>query len=101
MELWLGIFSSACSAIIVAMLPKIFKGMSETKCKVDATNAAVLSYLRSKILDKCKQWQAEGYLPDDEAYALQEMYRNYKALGGNHHVDKQVEKTLELPLTKE
>lgn len=101
MELLLSIFSSACSAIMVAMLPKIFKSMSETKEKIDATNDAVLSYLRSRVLDKCKESQADGYLTADDAYALQEMYRNYKALGGNHHVDKQVDNALELPLTKE
>ena len=92
MELLLGIFSSICSTVLVALVPKILKA-------IKANNEATLSYLRSRILDKCKEHQAHGYLPDDDAYALQEMYRNYKALGGNHHVDKQVDKTLELPMT--
>ena len=92
MELLLGIVSSICSTVLVALVPKILKA-------IKANNEATLSYLRSRILDKCKEHQAHGYLPDDDAYALQEMYRNYKALGGNHHVDKQVDKTLELPMT--
>ena len=93
MELLLGIFSSVCSTVLVTLVPKILKA-------IKANNEATLSYLRSRILDKCKEHQAYGYLPDDDAYSLQEMYRNYKALGGNHHVDSQVNKTLELPMVK-
>lgn len=99
MELLLGIFSSVCSGIIMLTLPKMFKSIKEANAKIEANNSATLSYLRSRILQSCALWQDKGYIPDHDAFAIQDMYDNYVALGGNGYVHKQVEKTLELPMT--
>lgn len=78
---------------IFAFLAKLFKNMNTIK-------SSQLSLIRSQIVSKCEKYLEQGYLPEYARYCLNELFEQYKALGGNHGIEKLVDKCLELPLNK-
>lgn len=67
----------------------------------DILKSGMLSIIRSQIISKCDHYQKQGFLPEYARYCLEELYENYKKLGGNHGIEVQVDKTFELPLSKD
>ena len=63
--------------------------------------SGMLSIIRSQIISKCDHYQKQGFLPEYARYCLEELYKNYQKLGGNHGIEIQVNKTFELPLSKD
>ena len=63
-----------------------------------AMKASMVSLLRSQITGKCEKYLEQGFLPEHSRYCLEELLKNYKALGGNHGTEMLVEKCFELPL---
>ena len=81
------------SAILGAFI-KIYKDSLAIK-------EAMISLLRSQIVGKIEEWTRLGYMPDSVRQCLDDLFKQYKQLGGNHGVDKLVDKAYELPLRKE
>jgi len=62
---------------------------------------SMLALTRSQIVSKCETYLKRGYLPEYARYCLEELFKNYQALGGNHGVEMLVDKCFDLPLGKE
>lgn len=60
-----------------------------------------LSLIRSQIVSKCENYLKLGYLPEYARYCLEELYKYYQKLGGNHGIEILVNKTFNLPSEKE
>lgn len=85
-------------------IPIILTGITTMIVKVYKDNKSVklglLSIIRSQIVSKCESYQNKKCLPEYARYCLEDLFVQYKALGGNHGVEKLVDKTFELPTTK-
>ena len=58
---------------------------------------SILSLIRSQIVGKCEKYIKEGVLPEYARYCLEDLFKQYKALGGNHGIEILVKKCFELP----
>lgn len=65
-----------------------------------ALKNAMVSLLRSQIVGKVEKYIALGYLPDSIRACLEDLFTQYKALGGNHGVSELVAQAYKLPPTK-
>lgn len=108
-------------AIIIALItglcmaiPQIYstykqgKQNKETSAKLkdneinnEVMRTSMMFLLRSQIVGKCEDYQRLGYLPDYARSCLNDLFKQYTTLGGNHGVNVLVDKTLELPPVKE
>ena len=78
---------------IFGFLVKLFNDMKTIK-------RSQLSLVRSQIVSKCEKYLEQNYLPEYARYCLNELFEQYKALGGNHGIEVLVNQCLELPLNK-
>ena len=78
----------------------ISKQLKENKTSNEAMKASMLSLIRSQIVGKCEGYMKQGYLPEYARYCLEELFKQYKALGGNHGIEVLVNKCYELPISK-
>lgn len=78
----------------------ISKQLKENKKSNDAMKASMLSLIRSQIVGKCEIYMQQGFLPEYARYCLEELFKQYKSLGGNHGVEVLVNQCFELPLSK-
>lgn len=87
--------------IIKWLIPIVLTGISTMLIKIyndnKAVKAAMLSLIRSQIVSKCENYQKLGYLPEYARYCLEDLFKQYKSLGGNHGVEILVNNTFELP----
>jgi len=87
------------------LIPVVLTGISGIVVKIYKDNKAVklalLSIIRSQIVSKCESYQSKGYLPEYARYCLEDLFVQYKALGGNHGIEILVNNTFELPSKKE
>ena len=79
---------------IFGFLVKLFKNM-------DTMKSSQLSLIRSQIVGKCENYMKQGYLPEYARYCLEELFKQYQVLGGNHGIEVLVNKCYELPISKE
>ena len=79
----------------------ISKQLKENRKSNDAMKASMLSLIRSQIVGQCEVYMKQGYLPEYARYCLEELFKQYKALGGNHGIEVLVNKCYELPISKE
>lgn len=86
-------------------IPVILAGILAFMCKLisdsKAMKASILALIRSQIVSKCESYMKKGFLPEYARYCLEDLFKNYKNLGGNHGVETLVNKTFELPSAKE
>lgn len=87
----------AIPVILAGILAFMKKIINDNK----AMKSAMLSLTRSQIVSKCEHYQKVGFLPEYARYCLEDLFKNYQKLGGNHGIEKLVNKTYELPITKE
>jgi hypothetical protein len=71
----------------------IVRALRDTK----ALKRGMLAIIRSQIVSKCEKYRKEEYLPEYARYCLEDLYKQYKQLGGNHGIDILVEETFKLP----
>ena len=83
----------AIPLILSGIITFIVKALKDNK----ALKNGMLAIIRSQIVSKCEKYQKEGYLPEYARYCLEDLYKQYKQLGGNHGIDILVDKTFELP----
>lgn len=79
----------------------ISKKLKENEKNNKAMKASMLSLIRSQIVSKCENYLNQGFLPEYARYCLEELFKNYQALEGNHGIEALVNKCFELPLSKE
>ncbi len=60
----------------------------------------MLSLIRSQIVGKCENYMKQGYLPEYARFSLEELFKQYQVLGGNHGIEVLVNKCYELPISK-
>ena len=65
-----------------------------------AMKESMLSLIRSQLVGKCETYMGQGFLPEYARYCLEELFKQYQALGGNHGVETLVNNCYELPLSK-
>ena len=83
--------------LLAGILAFMKKLISDNK----AMKASMLSLIRSQIVSKCESYNKKGYLPEYARYCLEDLFKNYKNLGGNHGVETLVDNTFKLPSAKE
>lgn len=68
-----------------------------------AERAGICALLRKAIISECKTAQEQGFMYEYDSENLQDMFRQYSELGGNHGIEKLVNQanSLEVKLTKE
>ena len=79
---------------IITFVVKIIKGLGAQK-------KALVALLRSQIVSKCEKYKKDGFLPEYARYCLEDLFKQYKTLGGNHGIEVLVEETFKLPPIKE
>ena len=62
---------------------------------------SMIMLLRSQIVGKAEKYMEMGYLPDYARSCLEDLFTEYKNLGGNHGVGQLVEKCYDLPPIKQ
>lgn len=85
-------------------IPVILTGIFGFLVKIIKDNKAMkesmLSLIRSQIVGKCETYMGQGFLPEYARYCLEQLFEQYKILGGNHGVETLVNNCFELPLLK-
>ena len=87
--------------ILTAIITYIVKELKDNRKSNNAMKSSMVLLMRSQIVGKCEKYNELGYLPDYARSCLADLFEEYKILGGNHGVEKLVDKTFELPPVKE
>ena len=86
-------------------IPLLLSGIFGFMIKIVKDNKAMknsmLSLIRSQIVGKCENYLRQGCIHEYARYCLEELFKQYKILGGNHGVEALVNRTFELPLETE
>ena len=91
------ILNWAIPVILAGILVFMKKMINDMK----AMKLSQLSLIRSQIVSKCESYMKKGFLPEYARYCLEDLFKQYKILGGNHGIEKLVDKTFELPSANE
>lgn len=86
---------------IPVILAGILAFMKRMINDMKAMKLSQLSLIRSQIVSKCESYMKKGFLPEYARYCLEDLFNQYKILGGNHGIEKLVDKTFELPSAEE
>lgn len=81
---------------LTALVTFIFKVLKDNRALKDG----LLAIIRSQIVSKCEKYHQEGFLPEYARYCLEDLFKQYKQLGGNHGIEILVEETFKLPSVK-
>lgn len=65
-----------------------------------AIKQSMVLLLRSQIVGKCEKYLEMGYLPNYGRSCLEDLFKQYEILGGNHGVGSLVNQTFGLPPKK-
>lgn len=87
--------------VLTTVLGIIIKELKDNRKNNKAMQESMVLLLRSQITEKCEKYIDMGYLPDYARSCIEDLFSQYKILGGNHGVKKLVELTFSLsPLKK-
>lgn len=86
--------------ILTALCTFIAREVKNNRSSNIAIKNATVSMLRSQITSKVETYLKLGYLPNYARYCLEDLYKQYSALGGNHGIDILIDKVYNLPPTK-
>jgi hypothetical protein len=79
---------------LIAFLSKtildIKKLKNESNVNHEAMRSSLVALVRGEIINVTEKYFTKGYLPDHARLTLQELFDNYKVLGGNHGIDELV-----------
>ena len=98
-ELIMTIIRWAIPFVCTALFSFFGKALHNIRGDNKAMKAGLLAIIRSQIVSKCEEYGKLGYLPEYARYCLEELHKQYKALGGNHGIEVLVDNTFELPST--
>lgn len=100
MEILMIIIRWAIPFVCTALFTLIGNSLRHITQSNNAMKAGLLAIIRSQIVSKCEEYQKLGYLPEYARYCLEDLFTQYKALGGNHGIEVLVENTYNLPVSK-
>lgn len=86
--------------ILTGVIGYVTKELKDNRDSNRAMKQSMILLMRSQIVGKCEKYQDMGYLPDYARSCLEDLFKEYTILGGNHGVEKLVDKTFELPLVR-
>lgn len=86
---------------LTASFTFIAKELKDNKNNNEAMHDSMVLLLRSQITGKCETYLELGVLPDYARSCLEDLYKQYKILGGNHGVEKLVDLVFSLPPSNE
>lgn len=86
--------------ILTAIFGFIAKELKENKNNNNAMRESMVLLLRSQITGKCETYLKMGYLPDYARSCLEDLFKQYEILGGNHGVKSLIKQTFNLPPIK-
>lgn len=95
------IIKIALNWAIPVILAGILVFMKKMINDMKAMKLSQLSLIRSQLVGKCESYIKKGFLPEYARYCLEDLFKQYKTLGGNHGIEKLVDKTFELPSANE
>lgn len=98
-ELIMTIIRWAIPFVCTALFTLMGNSLKNIRGDNRAMKAGLLAIIRSQIVSKCESYQKLGYLPEYARYCLEDLHKQYKALGGNHGIEILVNNTFELPST--
>lgn len=87
--------------VLTGIITYIIKELKDNRESNKAMKSSMVLIMRSQIVSKCERYIREGSLPSYARSCLEDLYKEYEILGGNHGVSKLVDKTFELPPSKE
>lgn len=90
----------AIPTFLTLLMGWITKQLNDTKKTDHALKGSMVLLLRSQIVGKCEKYLELGYLPDYARSCLEDLFKQYEDLGGNHGVGALVDQTFNLPPTK-
>ena len=82
--------------VCTGLLTCVQKELKQNKENNVAMKDSMIILLRSQIVSKCEKYEELGYLPDYARSCICDLFKQYKALGGNHGVEVLVNETLRL-----
>lgn len=85
---------------LTGIITWIIKQLKDNKDNNGAMKSGLLAIIRSQIVSKCEKYQQEGFLPEYARYCLDDLFKQYKILGGNHGIEILVNETFKLPSVK-
>lgn len=86
--------------LLTALSGYVVKELTENKKSNLAMKESMVLMLRSQIVGKCEKYMELGYLPDYARSCLEDLFKQYEKLGGNHGVGKLVDQVFSLPPTE-
>ena len=86
--------------VLTGIIGYVMKELKDNRNSNKAMKQGMVLLMRSQIVGKCEKYQDLGYLPDYARSCLEDLFKEYKTLGGNHGVEKLVDKTYELPIVR-
>ena len=78
----------------------ISKQLKDNNQANKAMRESMIILLRSQIVGKAENYIELGYLPDYARSCMEDLFKQYESLGGNHGVGSLVEQCYELPPVK-
>lgn len=86
--------------VLTALSGYIVKELKENKKSNTAMKDSMIMLLRSQITGKVEKYMEMGYLPDYARSCIDDLFSQYKSLGGNHGVEMLVNQCFSLPPIK-
>lgn len=86
--------------VLTTVIGYVIKELRDNRNSNKAMKQSMVLLMRSQIVGKCEKYQDLGYLPDYARSCLNDLFKEYTILGGNHGVEKLVDKTFELPIVR-
>ena len=83
--------------ILTALSGYLVKELKENKKSNTAIKDSMVLLLRSQITGKIEKYMELGYLPDYARSCIEDLFTQYKSLGGNHGVELLVNQCFNLP----
>lgn len=83
--------------VLTALMGFIVKELKENKKSNNATKNSIILLLRSQIVGKCEKCIEMGFISDYTRSCIEDLFKEYEDLGGNHGVKALVEQAFSLP----
>lgn len=84
------------AAVLMARLRKVDRYIKE----VDSAKNGVKALLRDAIIQQYNKYEERGFVPIYARESMEQMYKEYKNLGGNGAIENLVAKLHRLPTSK-
>lgn len=85
---------------LTTILGIIIKDLNENKKNNKAMQKSMVLLLYIQITVECEKHITMGYLSDSARSDIEELFKQYKILGGNHGLEKLVDLVFSLPPIK-